>query len=643
MILRLLFAITSALGASNIDGEPPACAMFKNLTKTREFIDKSLLISNILDTRKHIYIEAPPGFGKSTNLQMLRDFFAMQVDSMGYSINPAKILKIDATFREALRRCGGRRNTSTERGAFVMDTKDRSIDVNVTEALGISRNPLKNYDTFSKLPLKIYEQSPELFETQFARYPVLMVDLGALSTNSYQEFVRSFEIMVAKLFDQFRYLLKSSRLGQNNKDIFIRFRDRYKELGIEEVVRGGERLVQLLSAHHHRKSIVLVDNFDVPIRAALLAPHLNEQSFKGIKWSVSQFVKLLIKSSFVFRAVVTGNLRLEITDELIHFSIFEDPFLHRYFGFTEDDISELAIRFDDQKHITDIQNWYGNYITTPKGRKLYNTRSAISYFKTGDLKPHRNEALKFKTLKNLLDYEWAGRDVEDAFDNNTRILIRQKIPAKHLEDLKRTIVDSNQITVDTNLVLQILLDHGLYALVDENKLYVPNIEAMLDIKTLIFDRTYYINKLNITDYAIDTFVQSLEQLTSEDASYCNFSNAIKALFKYRVPRGARELAHTLLTLAADSRKFDLVRGPETPDCKRQDVLVKQRKDKGIIIRVTVDPLDYEEVKSVLLKSFQVFPDCKAKIGILLGLKRRGLLADLGMMYKFDNRTVVDNR
>ncbi|WP_348257246.1 hypothetical protein, partial [Salmonella enterica] len=80
----------------------------------------------------------------------------------------------------------------------------------------------------------------------------------------------------------------------------------------------------------------------------------------------------------------------------------------------------------------DIQNWYGNYKTTPKGRKLYNTRSAISYLRTGELKPHRNEALKFKALKNLLDYERTGRHVEDAFDNHTRILIRQRIPAKHL-------------------------------------------------------------------------------------------------------------------------------------------------------------------------------------------------------------------
>nr|XP_018916196.1 PREDICTED: uncharacterized protein LOC109043451 [Bemisia tabaci] len=93
MILQLLLLVILLSEASNADGEPPGSAIFKDFAQTRAFIDKSLLIKYILDGRRHIYIEAPPGFGKTTNLQLVQDFFTMEIDSYGYAINAGKLLK----------------------------------------------------------------------------------------------------------------------------------------------------------------------------------------------------------------------------------------------------------------------------------------------------------------------------------------------------------------------------------------------------------------------------------------------------------------------------------------------------------------------------------------------------------------------
>ncbi|CAH0386940.1 unnamed protein product [Bemisia tabaci] len=635
MILQVLFLIASVSGATNTGGEPRNHTTFKHLTTTREFIDKTLLIKFILDNHWHIYIAAPPGFGKSTNLKMLRDFFALDVNSHGYSINAAEILKTDATIQNALDKCKGLRNVLTKRVAFLTDTEGHSIHGNVTKPHGVY--PLKNYETFSKPALQILEQFPELFLTQFARYPVILLDFGTLSTISDQDHLRSFQRMLSELFKPFCYLLKSNRLTPDNKDEFLLYRDQFEKLSLDEITVGGETLARLLSTHHHRKSIVLVDNFDAPIREALLAPHLNDRSFKGIMWGVSRFVKLLIKSRFVHRTVVTGTVRVDVFG-LTHFPIFDDDYLHRYYGLTEGDVSELAKRFEKQKNVADVRKWYGGYKTAGEGQTIYNTRSTLTFFRTGELKPYRYQCMKFKTLKNLLEFEKVGQFMEDAFDNKTRLHVREKIPQKLLEQVRQTVFGTNQTYIHKNVILQILLDHGFYTVQDRDTLHIPNFEAMLDIKNLIFDREYYINKLKINDHIIDNFVQSIERLTGEEASFNNFSAAVTELFKHRIPRGARETAHTLLTLVADAHKFSLLRGQETLESDRQDVLVKRSEEIGIVIGIIVGSINKIALKPVFLRSLQVFPDCKLRVAILLGLKPHGLIGDLEVLYALDNRT-----
>ncbi|CAH0383302.1 unnamed protein product [Bemisia tabaci] len=638
MIFQILFMVASVSGASNTGGKPRNQITFKHLTSTREFIDKTLLIKFILDNHWHIFIAGPPGFGKSANLQMLRDFFSLDVNSHGYSINAAEILKTDATIQKAVSKSKGLRNVLTKRVAFLTDTESHSIHANATKPHGVYL--LKNYETFSKPALQILEQSPELFLTHFARYPVLLLDFGTLSTNSDRDYLRSFQRMLSELFKPFSYLLKSNRLTSGSKDEFLLYRDQFEKLSLEEITVGGETLARLLSTHHHRKSIVLVDNFDASIREALLAPHLDDRSFKGIMWSVSRFVKLLIKGRFVIRTVVTGTIRFDVFG-LTHFSVFDDDYLHRYYGLTEADVSELAKRFDKNNNRTDIKKWFGGYKTAGEGQTIYNTRSTLTFFKTGELKPYRYECMKFKTLKNLLEFEKVGQFMEDAFDNKTRLHVREKIPQKLLRQLRQTIFGPNHTCAHKNVILQILLDHGFYSIHDRNTLHIPNFEAMLDIQNLIFDREYYINKLKISDYTIDNFVQSIEQLTGEEAPFQNFSAAVTDLFKHRIPQGARETAHTLLTLVADAHKFTLLRGQETLERNhRQDVLVKRSKEMGIVIGITVGSINKIALRPVFLRSLQVFPDCKLRVAILLGLKPHGLIGDLEVLYALDNRPVI---
>ncbi|XP_046660017.1 uncharacterized protein LOC124353967 [Homalodisca vitripennis] len=57
---------------------------YRKILQTTGFVDKTLMIKNIIDKSGVALITAPPKFGKSTNLDMLKKFLEIEVDKDGH-------------------------------------------------------------------------------------------------------------------------------------------------------------------------------------------------------------------------------------------------------------------------------------------------------------------------------------------------------------------------------------------------------------------------------------------------------------------------------------------------------------------------------------------------------------------------------
>nr|XP_014279570.1 uncharacterized protein LOC106682939 [Halyomorpha halys] len=138
---------------------------FSKIVATSGFVDKSLLIKALFENTCKVLITAPRRFGKSTNLDMVKRFLEIEVDSSG-----------------------------------------RPIDVAQTD----------NYKLFFENKLKIFEHE-QFCKVHLGRHPVMMIDYKPLAKSvDFDSMLTEFKTIVRKAFEHHRYLLEVNNLWSGN-------------------------------------------------------------------------------------------------------------------------------------------------------------------------------------------------------------------------------------------------------------------------------------------------------------------------------------------------------------------------------------------------------------------------------------------
>ena len=127
-----------------------------------------------------------------------------------------------------------------------------------------------------------------------------------------------------------------------------------------------------------RKSVILVDEYDVPLENAFFAGFY-EQMISLIR---SLFESALKTNEYLEFAVVTGCLRIsrESTftglNNLKIMSITADTYAE-YFGFTPDEVEAMLKFYDLEMNLKTVQRWYDGYQFG--STEVYNPWSVINY------------------------------------------------------------------------------------------------------------------------------------------------------------------------------------------------------------------------------------------------------------------------
>lgn len=208
-------------------------------------------------------------------------------------------------------------------------------------------------------------KNQELCNTYMGRFPVVFLSLKNVDGLTFADAKYRLTELVAAEAERFLFLSDSKKLSENEKN-------RYQALisldhgryTMDEtiLVSSLQLLSQLLYRHYGQKTIILIDEYDIPLDKAFQHGYYKEMVFliRGL------FGQALKTNDAVQFAVLTGCLRVSkesIFTGLNNFKVLSitDARFDEQFGFTEQEVSELLETYHLEAHQAETKEWYDGY------------------------------------------------------------------------------------------------------------------------------------------------------------------------------------------------------------------------------------------------------------------------------------------
>ena len=205
----------------------------------------------------------------------------------------------------------------------------------------------------------------ELCDEYMGKYPVIFLSLKGVEGLTYEEAFEAFVRIMGKEVNRVSFLADSDKLTQIE-------REQYKGLTImkngrlafdkEKLISSLQLLSQLLYKHYGKKTVILIDEYDVPLDKAFQNGYYNEMVslIRGL------FGQALKTNEFLQFAVLTGCLRISkesIFTGLNNFKVMSitDTRFDEQFGFTDSEVKKLLSDYGMDSHFDEVKEWYDGY------------------------------------------------------------------------------------------------------------------------------------------------------------------------------------------------------------------------------------------------------------------------------------------
>ena len=213
--------------------------------------------------------------------------------------------------------------------------------------------------------LKI-SQEKELIEEYMGQFPVISVSLKSVDGLSFEAASAALRNIVGKEASRFQFLRESARLSENERERYealIRVDQGVFAMNDELLVDSLLTLSQLLSKHYDRKVILLIDEYDVPLDKAFQAGYYDRM----VSLIRNMLGNVLKTNDALFFFFFTGCLRISkesiftgLNNLKVH--TVSDSRYDEYFGFTDEDVSDLLDFYGLSSYKDIMKDWYDGYL-----------------------------------------------------------------------------------------------------------------------------------------------------------------------------------------------------------------------------------------------------------------------------------------
>ena len=215
--------------------------------------------------------------------------------------------------------------------------------------------------------LKIMQEKA-LCEEYMGKFPVISISLKSVDGLKYESALAALRTVIGNEAGRFRFLHESSELDKDDKNSYDQWilmetkgNSKYA-MSDAALIDSLRTLSQLLEKHYGRKTILLIDEYDVPLDKAFQAGYYDEM----VSLIRNLLGNALKTNDSLYFAVLTGCLRISresiftgLNNLKVH--TISDVRYDEYFGFTNSDVDELLEFYGLSSYKDMIRDWYDGY------------------------------------------------------------------------------------------------------------------------------------------------------------------------------------------------------------------------------------------------------------------------------------------
>ena len=279
---------------------PVGIENFEEIRRNRfYYVDKTKLIEQLVETGGKVTLfTRPRRFGKTLNMSMLRSFF------------------------------------------------ETGSDVSLFDGLYIAENKA-------------------LCEEYMGKYPVIFLSLKSVEGLTFEDARYRMIELISIEAERFGFLADSEHLSENERARYkamISLHNGTNAMDEKVLISSLRILSQLLYKHFGKKTVILIDEYDVPLDKAFQNGFYQEMVslIRGL------FGMVLKTNDYLQFAVLTGCLRItkeSIFTGLNNFKVLSilDSRFDEQFGFTDCEVKKILEDYHLESHFEETKEWYDGY------------------------------------------------------------------------------------------------------------------------------------------------------------------------------------------------------------------------------------------------------------------------------------------
>lgn len=206
----------------------------------------------------------------------------------------------------------------------------------------------------------------ELCDQYMGKFPVISISLKNVEGETFDDAKRRLRLIIGNEALQFSFLAESDKLMESERMQYtklIELDDRGEFAMSDGILEDSlYMLSRFLQKHYGQKTIILIDEYDVPLDKAYQSGYYDAM----VALIRALFGQALKTNSSLYFAVLTGCLRISRESIFTGFNNFnvytvKDTAYNGYFGFSDREVSELLAYYGFMDKYDTVKEWYDGY------------------------------------------------------------------------------------------------------------------------------------------------------------------------------------------------------------------------------------------------------------------------------------------